>query len=189
MLLEVHKERLKFKKESLARTKDLHKATSEIEYRTGNTFGEIAQILEDATEVEKYPEDDRAPVVKNLIVSMMQLMENLENSSKPENSKVDISKLSNSRTFSKKSDSKLAKQDVIDLALTQDNEALKSQIEELDKRMGVIKKMRVKSQKGIFEIEKKLNFIEEEIPEDQQPEVEDLQKLDLNKEATLTNQK
>lgn len=165
------------------------KIISEIEYKTGHTLDAVRQLDQDADQVDKYPEADRAPIVKNLIMTMIGLMEGMDAMAKPENSKVDISKLSHSKTFSKKSESRLAKQDILDNAITEDNEAIKAQIEEVDKRNAVIKKMRVKAQKGIFELEKKLVYVEEEIPEDQQPEVENLEDLDLNKEATITNQK
>jgi hypothetical protein len=152
-------------------------------------LNEIRELHQDATQVEKYPEEDRTPIVKNLIMTMMGLMEGIDVMAKPDNSKADSSNQSQSRTFSKKSESRLAKQDILDNAITGDNDAVKTQIEEIDKRNAVIKKMRVKAQKGIFELEKRLNYVEEEIPEDQQPEVENLEDLDLNKEATITNKK
>jgi hypothetical protein len=152
-------------------------------------LNEIGELHQDAAQVEKYPEEDRTPMVKNLIMTMMGLMEGIDVMAKPENSKADSSNQSQSRTFSKKSESRLAKQDILDNAITGDNDAVKTQIEEIDKRNAVIKKMRVKAQKGIFELEKRLNYVEEEIPEDQQPEVENLEDLDLNKEATITNKK
>ena len=49
--------------------------------------------------------------------------------------------------------------------------------------------MRISAQKEIFEIEKKLNFIEAGVPEEQKNEVDFLRNIDLNKEATLTNER
>ena len=52
-----------------------------------------------------------------------------------------------------------------------------------------LNKMRIGSQKEIFEIEKKLKFIEDDVPEEEQAELANLQHLDLNQEATLTNER
>lgn len=49
--------------------------------------------------------------------------------------------------------------------------------------------MRISAQKEIFEIEKKLKFVEDEVPEEDQAGLSDLHNLDLNKEATLTNER
>ncbi len=49
--------------------------------------------------------------------------------------------------------------------------------------------MRIGAQKEIFEIEKKLKFIEDDVPEEEQAELANLQHLDLNQEATLTNER
>ena len=180
---------MKSKKESLMRTKDLVKITNELEYKTTQILGNIHQLSENSDQVEKYPEDERAEIVKNLYMAMIELMENLDGASKVENSKIDISKLSYSKTFSKKNDSRFLKQDVIDISIAEDNEAIKKQIEELDRKNAVVKKMRVLAQKEIFECERKINFIEEEVPEEEKNELENLNELDLNQEATLTNER
>lgn len=70
-----------------------------------------------------------------------------------------------------------------------DNKATSDEISDIDRRSAGIKKLRVNAQKQIFELEKKLNYIENDLGEGAQPDVENLDELDLNKEATITNNK
>lgn len=182
------KERLKYRKTSLNRAKELQAIMRDVAYRTERITGDVYELENQSSQVESLPEEDRAPVVKNIYVQMLELMENLEVLAKAENTKTNISSLSHSKTFSKKSE-KALKMDVIDLAIEEDNEAIKQQIDILDRKNAAIKKMRVTAQKNIHAIEKKLTYIEDEIPEDHQPPVEDLNQLDMNEEATLTNQR
>jgi hypothetical protein len=121
-------------------------------------------------------------------MQMIEGLEGFEESSKLGNSQSNANSSGHSKTFSKKHDSKSMRMDAIDNALEQESDAIKQQIAEIDKKNGVLKKIRVNTQKQIFEIEKKLNFVEEEMNEEQ-PAVENLEELDLNKEATLTNKR
>lgn len=75
------------------------------------------------------------------------------------------------------------------LTYQKDNQALRGEISDLERRDKEIKRLRVNAQKQIFNIEKKLNYIENELADNQLPEVENLEDLDLNKEATATNSK
>mmetsp|Transcript_3417 Transcript_3417/g.2871 ORF Transcript_3417/g.2871 Transcript_3417/m.2871 type:complete len:304 (-) Transcript_3417:198-1109(-) len=186
--MDTHKEQLKYKKESLVRAQEVLETTKDLEYKTGRIVGDVHQLSEDAEQIEKYPEEDRAPIVKKLFMTMMELMENLDAVAKPENSKVNVSKLSHSRTFTKKSD-KFTKGDILDIALAEDNEIIKKQIEDIDTKNSVVKRMRVSAQKGIFNLEKKLKYIEDEVPGEEQADLDNLGDIDLNKEATLTNQR
>ncbi|CAI2372305.1 unnamed protein product [Moneuplotes crassus] len=184
---DTHKERLKNKKESVKRTKELVDITNELEYKSSSILGEAQQLNQDIEQVEKYPEEHRSAIVKSLFMNMMNLMENLDSASKVSDYKGDTSALSQNTSTLNKSESKLAKQDVLDCKISNDNDIIKKQIEDIDFRTSVIKKMRISAQKDIFEIEKKLDFIEKGVPEEQKNEVELLRSIDLNKEATLTN--
>jgi hypothetical protein len=183
------KDRLKFKKASLNRAKEFQSIMKDVSYKTNRVAGDIENLKRNADNVDRLPESKRAPMVKDIFMQMINVLENFEGIAKLANTKPNLATSSLSKTFSKKTDPKSMKMDVVDLALAEENQALKQQIEDLDKKNREVKRLRVNAQKQIFEIEKKLNYIDDEIGEDQQPEVENLEELDLNKEATLTNKR
>lgn len=161
----------------------------DVSSKTNRVAGDIENLKRNADNIDRLPEPKRAPMVKDILMQMINVLENFEGIAKLANTKPNLSTSALSKTFSKKTDPKSMKMDVVDLALAEENQALKQQIEDLDKKNREVKRLRVNAQKQIFDLEKKLNYIDEEIGEDQQPEVENLQDIDLNKEATLTNQR
>jgi hypothetical protein len=189
LLLDPWKDRLKYKRASLARTKEIQAAMHDVTYKTDRLVGDIQELRAQTDQIQHLPDHEKAPLVKNILMSMIESLEGLEEGTKLGNSQLSTSNISHSKTFNKKLDSKSLRMDVLEHALEQDSDTIKQQIEEINRKNAVLKKFRVKAQKKTYELEKKLNFVEEEIGEDHQPEVENLEDLDLNKEATLTNQR
>lgn len=173
----------------MTRAKEFQNAIKDVEYKTSLVNQDITDLLDQARAVESLPEASRAGTVKTLLLQTIEAMENLDALSRLGNSKTEVSSLNLSKTFNKKLDSKALNSDIVEVSLCEENLVLKDQIQELDKKNREVKRMRVNAQKGIFDIEKKLNYVEEEVQEGEVPEVEHLEEIDLNQEATETNKK
>ncbi len=113
--------------------------TSELEYKSSQILGDAKQLGEDIDQVEKYPEEHRPAIVKNLFMNMMELMETLDSASKVEGSQKDVSALSQNNSTLNKTDGTINKKDHLDTKIAEDNEIIKKQIEDIDFRTAAIK--------------------------------------------------
>lgn len=98
---EQYKDRVKFKKASLNRTKDLQSAMRETAFKSQTVSDEISELRENSARIEEIPEENRPSLVKDLLVKMIDVLENM-NVSKNNATKTSMNSASHSKTFTKK---------------------------------------------------------------------------------------
>jgi predicted nucleic acid-binding Zn-ribbon protein len=162
--VEAQKDRLKFKKASVNRAENLQANLRNAAHSYEHNVTKIAELQEISEQIDEIDEENKPALVNDLLVKMIDVLE-------------------------KSVKSKEGEIQCIKQGIDEDNKFINDEITDLNRRNGGIKRLRVDAQKKIFDFEKKLNYLEEELGEGVAPEVENLDELDLNKEATVTNNK